>query len=151
MTSQIPPLLPPGDMPPIRTQLDLHAHWSALMGTPGFSTHTLWLMFVGPDGDVDGPLTRIDHVPARPVQRLLGQLLRTCGDILERNLPSGTTVAFLRSRPGSGPVDEEDVAWATGLLEASVAAGVPCLPVHVANDEQVLVVADDHLRHRATE
>ena len=150
MTNPIPPPLPPGDLPPIRTQLDLHVHWCGLMGRLGFGKRTLWLMFVGPDGAMDGPLTQIDHVPARPVQRLLDQLLTTCSAILQRDLPTGTTVAFLRSRPGSGLLDEEDVAWATGLLDAAAAAGVPCWPVHVANDEQVTVVAADDLPHRAT-
>ena len=149
MTNPIPPLLPPGDMPSIRTQLDLHAHWRALMGPLGFSKRTLWLMFVGPDGGVDGHLTQIDLVPARPVQRMLDQLLRTCAEILTHDRPPGTTVAFLRSRPGSGPLDEEDVAWATGLLAAAAAAGVPCWPVHVANDEQVAVVPVDDLPRRA--
>jgi hypothetical protein len=150
MTNQTPPLLPPGDMPPIRTQLDLHTHWCALMGPLGFTKRTLWLMFVGPDGRVDGPLTQIDLVPARPAQRMLDQLLRTCAEILERDLPPGTTMAFLRSRPGSGQVGDEDVVWAAGLLEAADAVGVRCLPVHMANDERVAVVPVDRLLRRAT-
>jgi hypothetical protein len=146
--SQIPPLVRPDDMPPIRTQLDLHTHWRALMGPLGFSKRTLWLMFVGPDGRVDVPLTQIDLVPAQPEQRLLDQLLGTCAQILEHDLPNGTTVAFLRSRPGAGPVVDEDVAWATGLRDAARKAGVPCRPVHVANDEQVAVVAPDDRAER---
>lgn len=149
MPNEIPPLLPPGDLPPIRTQLDLHEHWRALMGALGFSKRTLWLMFVSPDGRVDGPITQIDLVPVRPSQRLLDQLLLTCAEILRHDLPRGTTVAFLRSRPGSGEVGEEDVAWAAGLLAAADAAGVPCRPVHMANDDRVAVVAADELLGRA--
>lgn len=142
-------LLPPGDLPPIRSQSDLHRHWCALMGPLGFSKRTLWLMFVGPDGAAHGPLTQIDLVPARPLQRLLDQLLRTCAEIIDRDLPAGTTVAFLRSRPGSGPVGDEDTAWAVGLLDAATAAGVPCRPMHMANDDRLEVVPLDHLSRRA--
>lgn len=148
MTNEIPPLLRPDDLPPIRSQSDLERHWRALMGPLGFSKRTLWLMFVAPDGATVGRLTQIDLVPARPVQRLLDQLLRTCAEMVEHDLPAGTTVAFLRSRPGRGPVDDEDVAWASGLLSAARTVGVPCEPVHVANDERLVVVAPDHLTGR---
>jgi hypothetical protein len=47
------------------------------------------------------------------------------------------------------PVGDEDVAWATALLDAADAAGVPCRPVHVANDERVAVVAAEDLLRRA--
>ena len=149
MTNQIPPLLAPGDMPPIRSQLDLHTHWRALLGPLGFGKRTLWLMFVGPDGRMDGALTQIDHVPERPSQRLLDQLLHTCGQILEQDLPARTRVGFLRSRRGWGRVDEVEVGWGAGVVEAAAAAGVPCHPVHVANDERVAVVPADDLPGRA--
>ena len=45
----IPPLLSPDQMPPIRSQDDLHRHWRALMGPLGFSGRQLWLNVLGAD------------------------------------------------------------------------------------------------------
>ncbi|HZJ07769.1 MAG TPA: hypothetical protein VFD59_20255 [Nocardioidaceae bacterium] len=149
MTSDIPPLLPPGDMPAIHTQADLDRHWRALMGPLGFSQPLLWMMFISPDGRCDGPLTQIEEIPLQPDEFLLTNLLGICAQIIDESLTSGTRVAFLRSRPGSGTVNAEDIAWARGVTEAARAAGVPCEPFHLATDERVTVVAYDDLTRRS--
>ena len=144
MNDDIPPLLPPEDMPPIRNQQDLHEHWRALMGPLGFAQATLWLQFVTIDDRVDGLITRIDDLPSRPDVRLLENLLTICGEVLDNEVPGGR-VAFLYSRPGPRRVTDDDRAWARGLRTAARKAGVPCAPIHLANDEQLQVLAPDDL------
>jgi len=150
MTNPTPPMLPPGDLPAIRTQADLDLRWRALMGPLGFSRPSLWVMFLDPAGGCAGPLTQIDRIPARPDHRLLVSLLRTCAEVVHEDLEPGSRVAFLRSRPGPGAVDADDRAWAGGLVAAARTVGVPCEPVHLATDERVTVVAFDDLTRRAT-
>ena len=55
----IPPLLPIHQVPPLRTQADLHQQWRAMMGPLGFAGRRLWLLFLEPD---DRPTACCDTV-----------------------------------------------------------------------------------------
>lgn len=149
MTPDIPPLLPPDEMPAIHTQADLDRHWRALMGPLGFSRTLLWVMFIDPAGRCTGPLSQIEEIPPQPDELLLTNLLKICAEVIDESLQPGSRVAFLRSRPGSGTVTGDDLAWARGLTEAAQAVGVRCEPVHLATDERVTVLAYDDLARRA--
>lgn len=144
MDDDIPPLRRPEDMAPIRSQLDLHQHWRSLMGPLGFSRATLWVHFLTSDDRPDGLITQVEDLPDRPDDRLLDNLMSVCGDLLDSDLPGGR-VAFLYTRPGSRLVTDDDRAWARGLRSAARKAGVPCAPIHLANDEELRVFAPDDL------
>ena len=139
---EIPPLQRPEDMPPVRSQADLHRTWRALMGELGFGSTLLWLMFIDSDDRCAGMLTQIEDLPARPDRELLDALMEVCARILE---DGGGRVAFLRSRPGSRLVTADDRAWGAGLTTAASRTGVACAPVHLATDEAVLLLAADDL------
>lgn len=144
MNEEIPPLRRPQDMPPIECQADLHRHWRALMGPLGFSAPSLWLQLIGADNRAVGVLPQIEDLPDRPDTRILDNLVYLCASLLESDCPGGR-VAFLYSRPGSRHVTDDDRAWARGLHAAARRAGLPCEPVHLANDEELRVFAPDDL------
>ena len=144
MNEHIPPLRRPEDMSPIRSEIDLHQHWRALMGPLGFSQPALWVQFLSIDDRADGMITHIEELPDDPEDLLLDNLMWICGEMLDSGLPGGR-VAFLYSRPGSRLVTEDDRSWARGLMSAARKAGVPCEPIHLANDEELRVFAPDDL------
>ena len=146
---QIPPLLPPHRMPPVHDDAALLRHWRALMGPLGFSKPALWLMFLGADGRLDGPVTQIDEIPDDPDDTALTMILRLCAQVIDDGIVPGTRVAFLRSRPGGATFTESDLSWADGLRRAARRVGVRCEPVHVASDERVRLVTYDDLGDRA--
>lgn len=144
MNDDTPPLRHPEDMPAIRSQADLHQLWRALVGPLGFSQPALWVSFVSIDDRANGIITKIDELPDRPDDLLLYSLMMICGGQIDRDLPGGR-VAFLYSRPGSRLVTDDDRAWARGLRSAARKAGVPCEPIHLANDEELRIFAPDDL------
>ena len=146
--NDIPPLLPPEDMPAIKTQSDLARHWRALMGPLGFSRPVLWLMFLDPSGRCDGMVTQVDEIPETSDPELLANLLGICAQVIDSELQPGSRVAFLRSLPGPRELTDGDRSWARGLLDAAREAGLPCEPVHLATDEAVRVIALDDLEER---
>lgn len=149
MDDDIPPLLPPEDMPPVRSQADLHRFWRALMGPLGFGRRTLWLVFVATDGTVEPMVAPIDDIPEHPEEDLVGNLFWICAQVMDAELPPGTRVALLLSRPGSAQVSEGDRAWARALLAGARRAVVACEPVHLATDEGLVVIAPDDLAETA--
>lgn len=144
MDDDIPPLLPVDEMPPVRTQHHLYMHWRALMGPLGFSERLLWLSLLDDGGFQTPVLTQIADLPAHPDDDLLARLMEVCSEVLRAQAPGGS-VALLLSRPGRAPMSESDRAWARGLMSAAERAGVPMRPIHLANDEELRVFADDDL------
>jgi hypothetical protein len=140
---EIPPLRPPDQMPPIRSQADVWRHWRALMGPLGFSERLLWIQLVQPDGRMVPALQQIAELPRLPDRRLLDNLM----SILKRLHVEmgGGSVAMLLSRPGPAGVTEQERTWARRLLDAAAAANVPMWPVHVANDHDLVAVTPDDL------
>jgi hypothetical protein len=89
MDDDIPPLLPPEDMPPVNSQADLHRFWRALMGPLGFGRRTLWLVFVATDGTVEPMVAPIDDIPEHPEDDLVGNLFWICAQVLDAELTPG--------------------------------------------------------------
>lgn len=134
----------PENLPPVGSDADLFQRWRSLMGPLGFSRRRLWILFLAPDGRVAPVLPTIDDVSGRADTGDCGPVVRICADVLESNLPGGS-VAILYSRPGRGPVSEDDRTWARGLAAAAAREGVRLWPVHFANDEILQVFAPDDL------
>ncbi|MGH3447561.1 MAG: hypothetical protein ACRDQA_32385 [Nocardioidaceae bacterium] len=147
--SDIPPLLPPDQQPPIRTQEDLYQHWRALMGPLGFSERLLWLCFVNPDGVVAPTVSQIAEIPVMPQDEEARSLIHMVAEVLEREAPGGS-VAILLSRPGRPEMTGSDRAWARALTSAAAVTGVRMQPVHLANDHEVRVFAPDDLEQART-
>jgi hypothetical protein len=137
---EIPPLLPPDQMPPVTDQLALHRTWRALMGELGFAGPQLWVLHLGGDGRPLG-VVQIDDVPARLDAAHADLLVRALG----RAAGDGVALAFLFARPGRAARTPEDLTWATGLARACRTAGVRSWPVHLANDREITVVAPEDL------
>jgi len=144
MNDDIPPLLPPDQMPPIRSQHDLYLHWRALMGPLGFSERLLWISFVGRDGAMLPHLTQIADLPTYPGIAVVDNLMEVCQRELWESVERGS-VAMLLSRPGQAPLTDSDRAWARALVTAADRADLPLHPVHLANDEALRVFAPDGL------
>lgn len=140
----IPPLLPTDQMPKILTQHDLYQHWRALMGPLGFSRPLLWLCFIAADGRPAPVLSQVDDLPPVPDEPFLANLMMIAEDVIDHEVPGGS-LALLLSRPGSAHVTESDRAWARGLTTAALEARVRMRPVHLANDEEIRIVAPDDL------
>jgi hypothetical protein len=137
----IPPLTRPEDMPPIRSQADLHRTWRSLMGPLGFGGRSLWLLVLDADGRPTPRLLQVDEMPPRPDPAMLSSLVRVVSSMAE----GAGQVVFLVSRPGSDGLTAEDLAWASVLQEAARKAGIPVWPVHRANDQALLVITPDDL------
>ncbi|MGI8675667.1 MAG: hypothetical protein ACR2JT_01895 [Nocardioidaceae bacterium] len=140
----IPPLRRPEDMRPVRSQADLWRYWRALMGPLGFSERLLWLQFLEPDGRVTPSLTQITELPRVPDARLVDNLMMLCHRVCRDNLEGGS-VAVLLSRPGPAGITADERIWAQRLTDAAVLAEVPLWPVHVANDQVLVVIPPDDL------
>jgi hypothetical protein len=136
---EIPPLLPPDQMPPVTDQATLHRTWRALMGKLGFASRQIWVLFLDEGGQ---PLhaTTVERVPRRAWPADVLQLARVFASVDPHAAP-----AFLYARPGSGPRTEEDLAWGRALATASRDAGIGRWPVHLANGDEITVVAPDDL------
>jgi hypothetical protein len=133
-SDDVPPLLPPDKMPRITDQRTLESTWRRLMGKLGFSEPQLWVMFL-----IDGHpahLMDVRELPREPEPHVLQNLREVvCGLVDE------TECAFLYCRPGSRGVTASDHAWASGL-SGLLRGG---WPVHLANDDELRVVAPDDL------
>lgn len=145
----IPPLRRPADMPPVRSQADLHRHWRALMGELGFAQSRLYLQLFTLEGSCTPVILDITDIPDVPDQELADALMRFCDQTLEKVMEPGMRVAILYARPGPRSPRAVDLAWARCLTDAARRHGVPLHPVHVANDEELTVVTPDELAEPA--
>jgi hypothetical protein len=143
MDDDIPPLLPIHEVPPLRTQADLHRQWRAMMGPLGFSGRRLWLLFLEPDDRPTELLMQIDDVPDSPRPGEADSLLRLCQQV-RREHDLGRVAALL-SRPGEGSVRASDRRWGRALLDSARRFDVPLAPVHLANDDAVVPLTGDDL------
>ena len=135
---------PRPNLPPIRCQADLTEVWTILMGDLGFASRSLWVLFVLPDGDAHPAVMKIESLDEWPDDRFTGNLMHVCGNFVDDD-PANGQVAMLLSRPGGGALTPSDRAWAAALYRASRLGGVACLPIHVANDVELRLVAFDDL------
>lgn len=129
----------------INNQADLEQVWRGLMEPLGFSRTSLWIVFLHPDGQ---PHKTLIEVPA--TDRMAApdptapELLDLLGEWTTERVPGGR-VAFLRTRPGRGGLDQSDRLWAAALYAAAQVAGVPCEVVHAANDDRLVPVPLDEI------
>lgn len=143
MTDDTPPLRRPEDMPPVRTQADLHRHFRALLGRLGFSHASLWLAFFDEEGGSLPLLQEIDDLPELPTTDDLASLMRLCDYVLGMlGAPDGS-VGFLLSRPGGPGLSVPDRAWAAGIAAAARECGVRSFAVHLANDHELRAFTPD--------
>lgn len=145
----IPDLRRPEDMPPVRSQADLHRHWRALMGELGFGQSRLYLQFFTVDGSCTPVILDITELPDLPDADMADALMSFCDQTLQEVMEPGTRVAILYARPGGRSPRTTDLAWARFITEAARRHGVPIHPVHVANDEELGVVTPDELARPA--
>ncbi len=129
----------------ITCQADLERVWCGLMEPLGFSRTSLWVVFIHPDGrphktliEVPVPDTLVAPDPTAP------ELLDLLREWTTGAVPDGR-VAFLRTRPGRGGLDDGDRLWAAALYAAAQVAGVPCEVVHAANDDRLVPVPLDEI------
>jgi hypothetical protein len=141
----IPPRRRPEEMPPVRSQADLHRHWRGLMGELGFAQSRLYLQFFTIDGRCTPVILDITEIPDLPDDDMAEALMRFCSQALEEVAEPGTRVGILYARPGGRSPRSADLAWARSITEAARRHGVPILPVHVANDEELTAVSPDEL------
>ena len=143
MDNDIPPLLPIHEVPPLRTQAELHRQWRAMMGPLGFGRRRLWVLFLEPDDSPTELLLQIDDVGEDPRDGETDSLLSLCSEV--RREQGLGRVAVLLSRPGEGRVRPSDRRWGRALLDSAHRAGVPFAPVHLANDDVVVPLTGDDL------
>ena len=143
MDDDIPPLLPIHQVPPLRTQADLHRQWRAMMGPLGFAGRRLWLLFLEPDDRPTELLLQIDDVPEDPREGEADSLLLVCREVIDEH--GLGRVAVLLSRPGEGPLRPSDRRWGRALLDSARRLGVPLAPLHLANDDTLVPLAGDDL------
>lgn len=149
----IPPLLPPADMPAVRTQADLHRAWRALMGDLGFPDRRLWLLFLDHEGRPGGPLLTIDNLPDGPYDLPVDDLVTICREILHGpggGPLGGGSVAMLITRPGRDGWHVGDRAWGRYLTAAAHRVGGTVWPVHQANDIELVAVPEQEPGSRET-
>lgn len=129
--------------PTIRTQAELQDVWRHFMGPSGFGSASLWMMLVLDDRPLP-QLTEVTDADAPPDEQDLDGLVRLL-QMLEEEVAPGARFAFLRSRPGTDAVTEEDRAWAAALYDAARRAAVPCEVVHLATRGAVRPIPHDEL------
>ena len=130
--------------PVIRSQSDLEDVWRHLMGPLGFGGHSLWLMFVQPDGTPLPHLSQVEDCvrpPTAEEQVNFVALLKT----LRGEMRKGERIVFLRSRPGRGEAGPDDLAWARSLYDACRAADVETDVVHLATDDVLVPLPMDEV------
>jgi hypothetical protein len=132
----VPPIESATD--PIGSPDDLRQRWRALMCPLGFGARVLWVGFVGPDRRMIKALSDVPLGP-RPHRRRIETLLPALGEVLG-GMREGTTVAFLLTRPGLGPISDADRRWSTLLAEVAADLGLPIEPIFRANDESLIEV-----------
>ena len=140
LTDEIPPLLPPDEMPAMTSPAAVHGQWRALMGPLGFDRSSLWTQLIGPDRRCVG-LVEVDDLPRVPHRDEVADIVRH----LAASGGPDTSLAFLLARPGVDGLRASDLAWARTLLAVCAELGLRCEPVHVACDAWLVPVTPDDL------
>jgi hypothetical protein len=129
--------------PLIRTQTDLEQAWRHLMQPLGFGDHSIWMMMI----NGDRPIPQLSEIagavtpPEAEEVDGLAELMRR----LRADVSPTVRFAFLRSRPGSGGPNPDDLGWAQALYDAARLARVPIEIVHLANDHDLVPIPMDDL------
>lgn len=124
--------------PVIRSQADLEQMWRRLMTPLGFSTCSLWSVFIEDDRPLP-QITEFTDLPESPDDEIADRL----GSVLENLATPQISLAFLRSRPGGGRPDPSDLAWARSLYAVGKLAGMRLETIHLAHDHDVVPLPMD--------
>ena len=129
--------------PLIRTQADLEHAWRHLMQPLGFGDHSIWMMVINGDRPIPqlSEITGAVTPPETEEVDGLAELMRR----LRADVSPTVRFAFLRSRPGSGGPNPNDLGWAQALYDAARLARVPIEVVHLANDHDLVPIPMDDL------
>ena len=128
----------------VRSQRDLHRMWELLMEPLGFSGTSLWVTFIDADGRPLRHLLEIAESEVLPSPAEVANLYEVLELVCE-DLPEGTSVAFLLSRPGREGVTAFDRDFASRLMAGARACRLAGHPTHRANDIGIVVLAPDDL------
>ena len=129
---------------PIHSTADLRQRWRALMGELGFGQRLLRFVFIGPDRCMVKVLG--DHpVGKQPQPAAVRQLMAMLADVIGEGPDDGSTVAFLLTRPGRGPITASDRGWCTLMTRTAADFGVLIEPFFRANDERLVLVEPEQL------
>ncbi|MEV0292123.1 hypothetical protein [Nocardia sp. NPDC050710] len=140
--NDLPPLLSPDLMPPIRTAEDLRLRWCTLLGGYTFTHRSLWCMFLAPDGGTAPVLPTIEPLPTWPDPVGLLNLTNLCVETLSACAPGGS-VGFLLARPGPRSLRVSDRAWHHGLRDTARGSALCLRPIHLATDDEVRTLVDE--------
>lgn len=127
---------------PVRTDADLYKLWRALMGTGGFGTRTLWLIFLDTDGYPQKLIVPIEDLDPEPDAQFIGNL-----NWIATEVADGTrlgSVPVLLSRPGPTAMTAQDRRWARALREHGGQL-LDRWPIHLATTDRLQVFAPDDL------
>ena len=124
--------------PVIRTQSDVERLWRRLMSPLGFSSSSLWMVFIESRRPLP-QITEVENLPAAPDDTVADGLVRA----LENLATPHASLAFLRTRPGSGSPDACDLAWARTLYAVGNRAQIELETIHLAHDHDVLPIPMD--------
>jgi hypothetical protein len=144
MTDDIPPFLPPDELPPTRAVSDLDRFWRSLKGRWGFSRPQLWCVVFGPVGEWTSIFLKIEDCPEQPDVSTIANLLDVLTTVVVDSVPGGS-VAMMYARPGPDDRRAHDRQWARELDDAGRRASIDVWPVFLANDERVRIAAPDDL------
>jgi hypothetical protein len=128
----------------LRSQSDVQHMWELVMQPLGFTSSSLWVTFYDDRRAPRPMLMEVAEHPGVPSETEVARLVAVLGDVVHGE-PDLVGVAFLITRPGGGTLLQSDRLLSARLLAAARTAGLPCQPVHVANDVAVLTVAPDDL------
>lgn len=142
--TDIPPMLPPDQTPPIRSLDDLERLWRSIKGPWGFSSPQVWCAVLGPGGEVTPILITIEDCPDVPDRAGVDFLLDHVTEVVDQ-IVAGGSAALMFARPGADDQREDDRSWARHLTEAGQRASIRVWPVFLANDADVRIVAPDDL------
>jgi len=129
--------------PLIRSQIELEGAWRHLMKPLGFRARSLWLMVIDEDDHPIPHLTELTDLADLPDARSAGDLAELVR-LVSAALPT-SRLAFLLSRPDTGPPESPDQAWASVVYDAARGAGASCEVVHLATDDAVTPIPWDGL------
>lgn len=135
-------LTSPSDLPPVRTQADLHRLWCTLMGPLGFGGRSLWVHLLDDDGQPTPVILQIEDLPPLPDREMGDRLRHFLRHLADEHAGS---IAFLLTRPGRSGITAGDRRWAQLLDDVVRRSRFRSWPVHRANDEELVVVAPDDL------
>lgn len=129
---------------PIHNAQELHERWQGLMRPLGFSRRYLYFALIDRDRRMVPQLHEVSDFPIEAHPQGAAQLMEIFRHLTSPEDPE-FSIALLIARPGRGPMDAADRAWARELVAAAGRARVPLEPIHLATDATLVPFAGDDL------